>query len=368
MAPLLLGFLWSITGLSLLVFSLRLFIKWKYRGKLWYDDYTLMVSMVFFLANVALVQKIVGLGFGRHLRELYHTAPGNPRWIVIYLQIISGVVRISTNLARVSFAITLLRLSNKKEKRFVWFAIITLLTVITPSVILPFVTCRPYEKIFDPSIPGTCIGNGVSVGYFYFEGAYTAVIDFSLVALPWRILSKLQMRRVEKLGASLAMSLGVLSGIFTIVKVVFTNQIIQPDWTYSSINLAIWNLVEPASVIIAASLPNLRVFIIKKTANLKASLGLGTKTMLGGRGRSQRTDDIDLERVQNTMNAISAGSGTRRGGATAWITSKPKNDDDSQKSILREAKGIPCSGIIQTSTFAIEYPEEAHSISTRYGR
>lgn len=45
-APLLEGLVWTITGLSLLFFSLRLYIKWKYRGKLWYDDYTLAASMV----------------------------------------------------------------------------------------------------------------------------------------------------------------------------------------------------------------------------------------------------------------------------------------------------------------------------------
>ncbi|KAI1150787.1 hypothetical protein F4825DRAFT_425199 [Nemania diffusa] len=369
MAPLLQGLIWTITALSLLFLGTRLYIKWNYRGQLWYDDYALVVSMVFLLVNASLIQRIVVLGYGRHIAEIIAEVPDHIRSIVIYLQIISGVVRLSTNIARVSFAITLLRLSTKWEKVLVWFSITTLLAVTTPAIILPFVSCRPYAKIFDPSIPGTCIDESVSVGYFIFEGVYTALIDFALVALPWWILAKLQIRRIEKLGASLAMSLGLLCGVITLVKVVYLNQITESDWTYSSKDLAIWNMVEPASAIIAASLPNLRVFIVKNTANLKASLRGASSTRLRTRGNYQKTDDdIYSENVQKTLKAITAGSDRRRGEVTAWITVRGEEDDNSARSILSEGRALPASGIVQTSTFAIEYPEEAHFTSAQEGR
>ncbi|KAI1746219.1 hypothetical protein F4680DRAFT_400746 [Xylaria scruposa] len=365
MAPLIQGLVWSITGVSMLFFSLRLYIKLKYRGRLWYDDYTLIASMAFLLVNTGLIQKIIALGYGKHIEEIIATMPRDLRWIVTYIQILSGVVRLSTNLARVSVGITLLQLSNTREKQFVWFAITTLLAVTTPAIILPFVSCRPYEKIFDPKIPGTCIGRGVSVGYFVFEGAYTSLVDFSLVFLPWRILSRLQIRRLEKLGACVAMSLGVLSGVVTIVKTIYTNQITDFDFTYSSADLTIWNMVEPASVIIAATLPNLRVFIAKSTANLRGTLRLGSNTQLGSSRKSQKTDDVDMDKVQKTIKAITAGTDTRRGEGTTWITAKAQSDGDSEKSILRDTKDLPKSCIVQTSTFAVEYREAEHSASTR---
>ncbi|KAI1753334.1 hypothetical protein F4782DRAFT_90539 [Xylaria castorea] len=368
MAPLIQGLVWTITGISMLFFSLRLYIKWKYRGKLWYDDYLLIASMAFLLVNAGLIQKIIALGYGKHIEEIIATMPRELRWIITYIQILSGVVRLSTNLARVSFAVTLLQLSNTREKQFVWFAITTLLAVTTPAIILPFVSCRPYDKIFDPDIPGTCIGRGVSVGYFIFEGAYTSLVDFSLVILPWRILSRVQIRRVEKLGACVAMSLGVLSGVVTIVKVIYTNQIIDFDFTYSSADLTIWNMVEPASVIIAATLPNLRVFIAKNTANLRGAFRLGSNTQLGTLRKSQKTDDVDMDKVQNTMKAISAGTDKRRGEATAWITAKAQGDGDSERSILRDVRALPKSGIVQTNTFAVEYREAVHPASTHEGR
>ncbi|KAI8947962.1 hypothetical protein F4801DRAFT_558929 [Xylaria longipes] len=370
MAPLIQGFVWAIAGLSLFFCSLRLYIKWKYRGKLWYDDYILAAAMALLIVNAGLVQRTIVIGYGKHIEEIIATMPQEIRWILIYLQILSGVVRLSTCLARVSFAITLLQLSNTREKQFVWFAITTLLIVAIPAVVLPFVSCIPFAKIFDHSVPGTCLGDSVSIGYFIFEGASTSLIDFSLVILPWRILTRLQIRRVEKLGASFAMSLGVLSGVVTIVKVIYTNQIRDYDYTYSTADLTIWNMVEPASVIIAASLPNLRVFIANKTANIKATLRVGSNTRLGSPRRSQKTDDIYMGKVQNTMRAISAGTARRRGEATAWITSKAPGDGESEKSILNEARVLPSLQIVQTSTFAVEYPEEeeVHSASTHEGR
>ncbi|KAI0192152.1 hypothetical protein F4808DRAFT_443400 [Astrocystis sublimbata] len=368
MAPLILGSIWSITALAMLFCALRLYIKLKYRGNLWYDDYTLAASMILLLLTASLVQRTVAMGYGRHVEEIAATRPQSIRGIITYLQVLSGVVRLSTNLARVSFAITLLRLSSECEKKFVWFGITTLLAVTIPAIILPFASCIPYEKIFDKSIPGTCIDSSVSVGYFIFEGAYVSLIDFLLAIVPWVILSRLQIRRVEKLGASIAMSLGVLSGVVTIIKAIYTNQITDDDFTYSSAELTIWNTVEPASVIIAASIPNLRVFIARSTASIKATFRLGSRDrhVTPKRPRNTGTDDSYTDDA-TMLKAISAGTDTRRGEVTAWITSRARGDSDgdSEKSILDAPTAVPPCGIMQTNTLVVEYPED---VPAREGR
>ncbi len=187
MAPLIQGLTWAITIVSLLVVSVRVYIKWKYLGKLRYDDYILMASMVsitlslvgmfvpnvlskvFLLANASISQRTVALGYGQHIDEIATEMPRKIREILMYLQVLSGVVLISTTLARISFAATLLQLSNQKEKRFVWFAITTLPAVAIPAIVFPFISCIPYDKIFDDSIPGKCMDEGVGIGYFIFE-------------------------------------------------------------------------------------------------------------------------------------------------------------------------------------------------------
>jgi hypothetical protein len=125
---------------------------------------------VFLLVNASVAQHMIMLGYGMHIKDIIAMRPENLREIKIHIQVVSGVIRLSVNLARVSFAITLLHLSNEREKRFVYFAIVSLIAVMIPAIIIPFASCRPYEKIFDPSIPGVCIGRNVSLGYFYFHG------------------------------------------------------------------------------------------------------------------------------------------------------------------------------------------------------
>lgn len=40
--------------------------------------------------------------------------------------------------------------------------------------------------------------------------AYSAIVDFILALLPWKIIMGLQMKRHEKIGVAVAMSLGLL--------------------------------------------------------------------------------------------------------------------------------------------------------------
>jgi len=139
--------------------------------------------------------------------------------------------------------------------------------------------------------------------------------------------------------------------------------------TDSSASLTIWNMVEPSAVIIAATLPNLRVFIVKSTANLKASFRLGSNTHLGawkkGQYASQKpeSDTIRLAQIEEATKAIPASGGTE----PTPIVGAPwmRGDDDSEKSILREARGLPPSGIVQTITFAVEHRDGENPASSR---
>jgi uncharacterized membrane protein len=131
-----------------------------------------LLRKLLLIVNASVVQKSLTLGYGRHIKDIMAENPGNPRLILIYLMVAAGVIRLSTNIARVSFAMTLLRLANEKERIFVLFAITSLIVVMIPAIILPWVSCRPFEKIFDRSIPGSCIDGKASIGYFYFQGGW----------------------------------------------------------------------------------------------------------------------------------------------------------------------------------------------------
>jgi hypothetical protein len=137
---------------------------------------------------------------------------------------IAGII-----LSKVSFGLTLLRLTDGWLKVYVWFAIATLFLFAVPVAVLPWVLCKPITKTFVDILPGTCIDKNPSVRYGRFQAgsyaklrrcetiawltymvAWAAIMDISLALMPWKILWNLQMRFAEKIGVGIAMSLGIL--------------------------------------------------------------------------------------------------------------------------------------------------------------
>ena len=140
------------------------------------------------------------------------------------------IYTVAIALSKISFGITLLRLTDGWIRLVVYFAISTLAIFAVPATIIPWVQCKPLAKTFVDFIPGTCINKHPSIVYGRFQASeqttpksvyfdlfwltcdavWSALMDVCLALLPWRILWGLQMRTAEKIGVCIAMSLGIL--------------------------------------------------------------------------------------------------------------------------------------------------------------
>jgi hypothetical protein len=100
-------------------------------------------------------------------------------------------------LSKISFGVTLLRLTDGWLRYYVYFAITTLAIFALPAAVLPWVLCKPITKTFVDIIPGTCMDKQPSLQYARFQAVWAALMDVSLALLPWKILWKLQMRFAE---------------------------------------------------------------------------------------------------------------------------------------------------------------------------
>ncbi len=54
-------------------------------------------------------------------------------------------------------------------------------------------------------------------------------MDFALALLPWKLLSGLTMKKKERIGAALAMSMGVLAGITAVIKTINLPRLTSAD-------------------------------------------------------------------------------------------------------------------------------------------
>ena len=122
--------------------------------------------------------------------------------------------------------------------------------------------CTPFEKVYRSNTPGTCWDKNKLGKFQLFAAYYSAILDFVLAFIPWQILKDLTMKRREKIGVAVAMSLGAVAGATGIVKSVMVVHMTDPDITYSRVDLTIWTLAEPAVSIMAISIPVLYVYSV----------------------------------------------------------------------------------------------------------
>ncbi|CEI62252.1 hypothetical protein FVEN_g10252 [Fusarium venenatum] len=253
----LLASIWTLALLSLILLFLRVYCK-RWRGKgLWYDDWFLIAAQVTLMISVAINTYLVSLGFGRHKATI---SDENLKTINLNTIVGAAFGIIATTTSKTSFAITLYRIAtNVWMKYFLIFVIITINVSMNLVWIFGLAKCSPLARVFDKSVPGTCWDPKALLQFQLFAAYYSAVLDFVLALLPWAILMRMTMRRRERLGVAVAMSLGAIAGITGIVKSVLVVSMKSDDITYDRVDLTIWTLTEPAASIMAICIPVLRM-------------------------------------------------------------------------------------------------------------
>ncbi|KAH8734212.1 hypothetical protein BGZ61DRAFT_442291 [Ilyonectria robusta] len=248
---------WTLTAAAAILLFLRLYCKlWRGRG-LWWDDHLLIIAMVALVIAVSINTYIVSLGFGSHIWTI---SDENLKTINLNTILVATFGIIATTTSKTSFAMTLYRIAtNAWMKYFLIFVIVTINVSMNLVWIFGFAKCTPLKKVWDSDVPGTCWDRRRLVKFQLFAAYYSAILDFVLAFLPWQIIMGMSMRRRERLGVAVAMSLGAIAGITGIVKAVLVVNMTSTDFTYARVDLTIWTLTEPAASIMAISIPILRM-------------------------------------------------------------------------------------------------------------
>ncbi|KAL6706705.1 hypothetical protein ACN47E_005247 [Coniothyrium glycines] len=371
--PLIVGITWWLTFFCGGFLGLRLYAKLSRKQGLWWDDYILIASWIFLLIETIITQIGQQLGFGKRTIDI---PVQNLLRIAIGTQVASSISCFASTLSKISFGVTLLRLTSGPTRWFVWFCITTLFLIMLPSAFITYIRCTPLEKAWNPSVEGTCWPTRSLVGYGYFNAAWCAAADFALALIPWKLIWGLQLKFREKIGVSIAMSLGILAGVCAIVKGLYLNQLASQDFSYDGKDVSIWTVVETATAIIAASIPILRVFFKEAVSSYASSRGGGGGAAAQSHTRSAKTIHLSrLNRSQTSSHTatVQAIGKDKNGG---WTTLEPADEDGSgdgasQRGILRdEEKGLDRrdrggvvvheeAGILQTNTVTVTVGSDA---------
>lgn len=93
------------------------------------------------------------LGFGKHFLDI------NPEVLpkMGLLGIIGGVFAIFAAIySKTAFAITLMRISERKTRILLWFIIVSVNIALGGVALIPWLQCRPVDKNWNVLAPGKC--------------------------------------------------------------------------------------------------------------------------------------------------------------------------------------------------------------------
>jgi len=118
-------------------------------------------------------------GYGRHVWDV---PVDHIQTMVVNISIAGSFSLVAATWSKTSFAISMLRLVHGWQRVFVWFIIITVNIAMGVSATLPWTYCKPVQKSWNPTIPGTCLDLLVLVKYDIFSaGKRHGLVDYYLV-------------------------------------------------------------------------------------------------------------------------------------------------------------------------------------------
>ncbi|CAN9454907.1 unnamed protein product [Alternaria alternata] len=196
--------LWTLFAGASLFLALRIWIKITRRHGLWWDDHILLISWVILAVNNSIITTEFATGYVAD------------KWddrMHILINITSCGTLINQSLTKSAFAVTLLKLTKNWGQWILWFIIGSMNAYMVAKVVLQW--AKICEK---PSYDvwyrlDFCLDGKFRDDFKEGGNVYNIIMDFILAVFPWVITWNLDMRRVEKVGLCVAMSLGMLVAV-----------------------------------------------------------------------------------------------------------------------------------------------------------
>ncbi|KAF2020351.1 hypothetical protein BU24DRAFT_360763 [Aaosphaeria arxii CBS 175.79] len=243
--------LWTLFAGATVFLALRFWIKIRFRHGLWYDDHILLVSWIILAANNAIISAEYATG--------YVTDKWDDRMHIL-INISSCGTLLGQALTKTAFAVTLLKLTKEWYKWILWFCIGTMNLYMVVKII--FQWAKVCEK---PSYDvwyrlDFCLGWQFREDFKEGGNIYNIVMDFVFATFPWIITWNLDMRRVEKIGLCVTMSLGMIVAIVAAVRTGWKDQTNVKDEMYfwRNAHSNVWYSSEIVGTIIVQCIPVLR--------------------------------------------------------------------------------------------------------------
>lgn len=205
LGPVVIGMCWAMTIMTALFLGTRLYVKFTTHRGMWWDDHLLLMSWFMLVAFSSSVTYATEVGLGKHNGKTH-----DPTALQLMIVVATVFSVLGAAWSKTSFALTLLRITKGLLYWGIWAIIVSLNVVLTFNAILQFIWCSPSAAAWDMMVDGKCWNRTIVVDYTIFAAAYSAGMDVLLACVPWLVIMNLKMKRSEKIGVAVCMSLGFM--------------------------------------------------------------------------------------------------------------------------------------------------------------
>ncbi|TPX09367.1 uncharacterized protein E0L32_009411 [Thyridium curvatum] len=247
--------LWSLFAGATVLLALRLWIKVTRRHGLWYDDHILVTSWVILLANNSLIVHEFATGLV--------PKDSAQKWddrMQILINISTCGNLIGQSLTKTAFGVTLLRMTKDWLRWAIWFCIGTMNLWMLLRMLFQWAKVCDNTSYQNHYRLNFCISDQFRKDFKEGGNVYNIIMDFIFAFIPWLVLKPLGLKKMEKIGLGLTMSLGMIVAIVAAVRVSWKNdENGRDEWFFWRNGVAqVWYNSEITGTIIVQCIPVLR--------------------------------------------------------------------------------------------------------------
>jgi hypothetical protein len=197
-----------LVSLATIVLILRFISRRIRQSKLWWDDGCCAASLLHTYGTLAIYYLYAALGMRQHIIDV----PPDNTVVILKILIVYQVVYYNAMvLAKLSYLFFYLRIFVTPVFRTAaWVCMGCACAYWAGSMLQIFLICQPFEKNWNPTLPGHCASQNVA---FSIIGAFNLLTDVMIMVLPLHFIWKLQMSAGTKLALYGIFGLGFLHGL-----------------------------------------------------------------------------------------------------------------------------------------------------------
>ncbi|RDL40437.1 uncharacterized protein BP5553_00416 [Venustampulla echinocandica] len=284
-------------GVSSLFVLLRIWTRFFIVKMHGWEDYTMIIAWLMFIAYITLGFLAEQYGSGIHQWDVPLSHFFKFLYLANVLEVLYNPVIFTTKLSILLQYKRIFCPHNSGTTYWlihvlIWSNLLYYIAVMIPQIVV----CNPREKAWHPYLPGKCL----DLPSILITGAVVNIIsDFSILILPVHSIWKLQMSRSRKYGVTAIFATGLFACVSSIMRL-YNNVIFKTteDITYNLSGVALWTIAEITSGMICGCLPLLPNLFRHFVPKIKNSMTWGGSKGTNKTNRATKGNDSELSAIR----------------------------------------------------------------------